>query len=213
MDAISFDAPRQRGSRLLAIFSIVTASLIMTGCATNATNNIQSADNSDSFITTPSERVAITYKNKNNNNNNLDTLPPEVEAFLNEGKIDNNKITAVTPTRIGTGHYNHEMLNNAKATDIVAIDPNKFAPPLALPDYGITSDENLQTPVDFVAQAPAYFAAAQPPQIVTRTTRTTSYASVQSKSRAVSKSSKVAKNNIKPNPAKRVKAKLPARKK
>ena len=79
MDAISFDAPRQRGSRLLAIFSIVTASLIMTGCATN---NIQSADNSDSFVTTPSERVAITYKN----NNNLDTLPPEVEAFLNEGK-------------------------------------------------------------------------------------------------------------------------------
>lgn len=212
MDAISFDAPRQRGSRLLAIFSIVTASLIMTGCATNATNNIQSVDNSDSFVTTPSERVAITYKN----NNNLDTLPPEVEAFLNEGKIDNNKITAVTPTRIGTGHYNHEILNNAKATDVVAIDPNKFAPPLALPDYGdygIAADENLQTPVDFVAQAPAYFAAAQPPQIVTRTTRTISYASVKSRSRAVSKNSKIAKTNIKTNPAKRVKAKLPARKK
>ena len=210
MNTILFTVPRKYGSRLFSILSIVTASFIMTGCATNAT---QVADDSTPMITKPSERVAIKYKNLNNN---INDLPPEVASFLNDGKIDYSKISTVTPTKIGKGSYNHEILNNAKATDIVAIDPTKFAPPIALPDYGV--DENLETPVDFVAQAPAYFAAVQPPQIVTRTK---SYASIQSVNKSNSRSNtktnvKIAKSNknIKSAPSnQRVKVNLIARKK
>lgn len=203
MDAKTLNAPRQYGSRFLSMLSIVTASFIMTGCATNTTQ----VANSTSIVTTPSERVAITY---NTANSNLNNLPPEVAAFLNDGKVDSKKISTVTPTKIGKGSYNHEMLNNAKATDIVAIDPTKFAPPIALPDYGI--DENLQEPVDFVARAPAYFAAAQPPQVVTRTK---SYASVKKNTRSTKTVLKKNTRNtvkVKASSKQRVKARVPARK-
>ena len=171
MDANN-QAPRKFGNKLFSILSILTASLIMTGCATNLQQN---DDETSSITSNPSERVAIKY-NKSSNNN----LPPEVSAFLNEGRISS-KFSTVTPTRIGKGNYNHEILNNAKATDIVAINPHKFAPPIALPDYGINDDnldenDNLQIPVDYVAQAPAYFAAVQPQQFITRSK---SYASIK----------------------------------
>lgn len=210
MDAILFNAPRRYGNRLLSILSIVTASFIMTGCATNATNPQNLTENSTQMVTQPSERVAIKY---NNINNNLNDLPPEVASFLNDGKIDYNKISTVTPTKIGKGSYNHEILNNAKATDIVSIDPTKFAPPLALPDYGV--DENLEAPVDFVAQAPAYFAAAQPPQIVTRIK---SYASIKTVTKSIPKSKnknnlQITKSNKSIKSTQRVKVNLIARKK
>lgn len=197
MDANMLEAPRQFGNRIIAIIGMVAASFVMTGCATNSA---QLSDTSEAIVTNPSERVAIKY---NQNTLSINDLPPEVASFLNEGKVDVAKMNTITPTKVGTGSYNHAILNNAKATDVVAIDPNKFAPPVALPDYG-TTEEVLQRPVDFVAQAPAYFAAAQPPHVVTRSI---SYASVKTK-KSQAKNTKiktpVKKANIKTSQKKKV---------
>lgn len=207
------------GKKLTLILGI-TASLMLTGCATNLSQeNTSSTD--DVLVTKPSERVAIRYNKPNNND--LNSLPPEISAFLREGKVDNSKISAVTPTRVGTGDYNHAILNNVKATDVVAINPSKFAPPNALPDYGYNNDDNYQKPVDFVAKAPAYFADFQP-EPVQVITRSTSYASVkvQNRKNSTVTTSKFVKTSFKSNnnstkskniAPQRVKASLPARKK